>query len=125
MCWRVLAIVLTLSAAVAAPAEARRYRAYVACGVADTTYRPPPSHSCPVGDLPHAVLIDRLRSHSRYRLCVRVPSGAQYCNRHRTARRGRLSQRALYNDTLGRHIIRWYAHGHLIERWTLRRTIGD
>jgi hypothetical protein len=109
----------------AAPAEARRFHAYVACGVADSTYRPPPSHSCPVGDLPHAVLIDRERSRTRYRLCIRVPSGTRYCRTHHTGASGRRSQRALHNEALGRHVITWYFRGTMVQRWTLQRTIGD
>src|SRR4051812_37589675 len=124
MVLRPLLLALVLLTFVPAPAEARRFRAYVSCGVADSTYRPPPSHSCPVGDLPQAVLIDRNRSSTRYRLCVRVPSGASYCRSHRTRARGRLSQRGLHNETLGRHVVSWYFRGNLIRRWTLYRTIG-
>jgi hypothetical protein len=118
----VLAAALTLPPAAA---EAKRFRTYVACGVADSTFAPPPSHSCPVGDLPHAVLIDRERSSTRYKLCVTVPSGQRYCNRRQTGKRGKRSQRGLYNESLGSHTISWYHGGRLLDRWTLVRTIGD
>jgi hypothetical protein len=109
----------------ATPAEGKRFRAYVACGVADSTFRPPPSHACPVGDLPHAVLINRKRTSVRYRLCVRVPSGATYCGTRRARGGGRLNQRALFNDSMGQHVISWYVGGRLVGRWVLERTIGD
>ena len=108
-----------------APAEAKRFRAYVSCGIGDSTYRPPASHSCPVGDLPQAVMINRKRTSVRYRLCVRVPSGATYCGTRRAKGGGRLNQRALYNESLGQHVISWYVGGRLIGRWALERTIGD
>ena len=125
MIGRLVAAASMILALQAAPAEAARFRAYVACGAADSTFRPPPSHSCPVGDLPHAVLVDRDRDRTRYRLCVTVPSGTQYCAHHRTGASGRLSQRGLYNESLGRHVITWFVGGGILKRWALVRTVGD
>ena len=123
-----LRAIVAAAAAIAltpAAAEGKRFRTYVACGVADSTFAPPPSHSCPVGDLPHAVLIDRERSNTQYKLCVTVPSGPRYCRRHQAGKRGKRSQRGLYNDSLGRHTVSWYHGGRLLKNWTLVRTIGD
>jgi hypothetical protein len=121
-----LPIAVLLAISTTSPAEAAaRFRAYVACGQSDSTYTVPPSHSCPVGDLPHAVFVDRRRARTTYRLCVRVPSGRRSCRTHRTGGRGRMSQRGLHNDTLGRHEITWHVGGRLIRSWTLHRTIGD
>src|SRR4051794_31471376 len=98
-----LPLVVVLVALSAAPSEAKakRFRTYVACGVADSTYRPPSSHSCPVGDLPQAVIVNHRHASVHYRLCVRVPAGKTYCATHRARGGGRLNQRALSNDTLG------------------------
>jgi hypothetical protein len=116
---------LIVAAMLPAPAEAARFRTYASCGISDSSYRTPSSHSCPVGDLPQAVIINRKRSSVRYRLCVQVPSGSTYCATHRARGSGRLNQRSLHNETLGRHVVSWYVRGRLIGRWTLERTIGD
>ena len=47
-----LPLTLALVALSTAPAEAKRFRTYVSCGISDSSFRTPPSHSCPVGDLP-------------------------------------------------------------------------
>jgi hypothetical protein len=49
MTLRSIAVLAAALALTPAAAEAKRFRSYVAWGVADSTFAPPPSHSCPVG----------------------------------------------------------------------------
>jgi hypothetical protein len=65
-----LPVSLVLLSLIAASAEAKRFRGFVACGVADSTYPPPRSHSCPVRDLPQAVLVNRKRASVRQPSCA-------------------------------------------------------
>ena len=111
-------LVCTAVAAAAPGAEAKRFHAYVSCGVG--TFRP--SHTCFIGDLPHAVFRDSARRSKRYKVCVRGPGRRfRFCKRRRQ-RRGRSSQVPLpYSGagTVGTWTVKWWVRGrrHSIRTW--------
>lgn len=120
---RVLCVVVAAGIATlafAASANAERFSGFVTCGVSDATYKAPARHTCYVGDLPHAVFIDRKKDRTRYRKCVTVPNGRTYCARHRTKAAGRRSQRPLYVEQVGWYRVTWHVGGRQVERWRFR-----
>ncbi|MDQ6749536.1 MAG: hypothetical protein M3Z33_02080 [Actinomycetota bacterium] len=99
------------------PASDRRFTFSIAC---DKDGKP--ARVCRVGELPRAVLRDRLEAKTVYTRCVRKPSGASYCDTGLTT--GVLPDRPvaepLVVDGVGSWRVTWYVAGRRIGAWSFR-----
>jgi hypothetical protein len=121
---RVLCLTALVVGLCSVPADAHvRAHAYVSCGVGTFL----PSHSCPIGDDPHAVFRDSAHRSRNYKVCMRGPQ-VHFCKRARQ-RGGRRSQVSLLtgNESIGWHTVKWFVRGKRksVRTWNFYFSQGD
>ena len=117
----IAATILALSTAVPALASARRFEGYV--GGAATGR----GHSFVLGDGLELVFVDRVRPHTRYRVCWHLLHHPRHrCRAGETGAAGhRDSIFTAAPGRAGRYLVKWTVRHHRRAAWSFTNGIGD
>ena len=101
--------------AVAAPAQAAKYRGYVSCNV----FTKDADSECVQGDRPGAIFQAFRAANVRYRVCVFTPAGSR-CAAKTTGAPGQRSVTAINLNETGVYSVTWKARGRIRARYSFR-----
>jgi hypothetical protein len=107
---------MALLTALAAPAEAAKFQAFLACNPSSKS----PDAGCVIGDLPGAIFRALKREHVRYQVCIRTPSGGKSCASKRTRDKGERSSVAIKLGSVGTYSATWTVRGKVVARASMK-----